>query len=119
MLANLRIAAVMLGLVIFIQGTFAEEFIYGDSWGKAGYTLNTQTKSNVTVNYSIGSFSLENVMINGESMVDVQFKRRPGRQKPTDRSSGVGRYPFASDDDRCNLGSTGNIAAHLRHGMGD
>ncbi len=93
-LAFLKIATLMLGIALFIHaGVYAEEIRYGDSWGDAGYTLNTQTRSNVVVNYSIQSFTLEDVMIDGESMVDVQL---PGEFLFNDEGApnlpGSGRY---------------------------
>ena len=90
---QIKVSIVILGLVVFIQGIFAEEYKYEDSWNKAGYTLNTQTRSNVVVNYSIQSFSINDMLINGESMVDVQL---PGQLLFNDEGApnlpGSGRY---------------------------
>ncbi|MCB2221353.1 MAG: T9SS type A sorting domain-containing protein [Bacteroidetes bacterium] len=93
-LVTLRVLSVLLGISLIIHaGAFAEEFRYGDSWSKAGYSLNTQTRSNVVVNYSIASFSLEDILINGESMIDVQL---PGEFLFNDEGApnlpGSGRY---------------------------
>ncbi|MCF8365735.1 MAG: T9SS type A sorting domain-containing protein [Bacteroidales bacterium] len=49
----------------------AQDYNYGDAWGKAGFTLQKQTRSNVQINYSIDKFSLANTPINDEPMQSI------------------------------------------------
>lgn len=51
----------------------AQEFTYEDAWGKAGFTLEKQTRSNVQVNYSIDHFRLANTRINDEPMQSIEM----------------------------------------------
>ncbi len=71
---TLKALSVVLGLTIFMAATAqADEYKYTDSWGKAGYTLEVQSKSNVTVNYSIDQFALSDFEADGESMLNVDL----------------------------------------------
>ena len=44
---------------------------YNDSWGKAGCTVDFQCSSSVTLNYSIKEFSLNDLVVNGDSMHNI------------------------------------------------
>jgi len=51
---NFRLLTVVLGLTVFVYtSSLADEFKYSDSWGKAGYTLETQSATKVVINFSI------------------------------------------------------------------
>ncbi len=66
---------------------------YSNSWGKAGYTLESQSSSKVIVNYSIVGFTLTDLNINGETFQNLEL---PGHFLPNDEGSpnlpGSGRY---------------------------
>lgn len=51
--------------------SFAQKTTYTDSWGKAGYTLQTQNRSGIQVNYSITEFELTDVNIKGENLKTI------------------------------------------------
>ncbi len=92
-LKSTRFLAVMLGFVFLYTGVLADNYSYKDSWGKAGYTLESQNNNKVIVNYSIKNFSLESMQINGESMMNLEL---PGVFLPNDAGApnlpGTGRY---------------------------
>lgn len=66
---------------------------YSDSWGKHGFTLLSQEKSGVTVNYSINEFALIGSTIDGQPMQNIELK---GTFLPSDAGTpnipGNGRY---------------------------
>ncbi|RLD59112.1 MAG: hypothetical protein DRJ05_06875, partial [Bacteroidetes bacterium] len=85
---------VFLSLIVFYTNVIsAESHIYPDSWGKAGYTLESQSSSKVVVNYSIVGFALTNSKINGETFQNLEL---PGHFLPNDAGSpnlpGSGKY---------------------------
>ncbi len=45
--------------------------VYNDSWSNSGFSLEQRNNSGVTVNYSIKEFSLTDIRVNGEDMVNV------------------------------------------------
>ncbi len=72
---------------------FASDVKYNDSWGKAGYTVESQNSSKVFLNYSIMEFSLTDFQLNGESMQNLEL---PGHFLPNNEGApnlpGSGRY---------------------------
>jgi hypothetical protein len=59
-------------LVALASMVFASQVIeYNDSWSDAGFSLEQRNSSGVTVNYSIKKFSLTDIRIEGENMVNV------------------------------------------------
>ena len=71
---TLKALSVVLGLTIFMAAASqADEYKYTDSWGKAGYTLEVQSKSNVTVNYSVDQFALTDFNVDGEPMLNIDL----------------------------------------------
>ena len=59
-------------LVALANMVFASQVIeYNDSWSNAGFSLEQRSNSSVKVNYSIKEFSLTDIRINGENMVNV------------------------------------------------
>ncbi|MDP8267960.1 MAG: C25 family cysteine peptidase [Candidatus Tenebribacter davisii] len=51
---------------------FASEVIkYNDNWASAGFSLEQRNGSGVQVNYSISEFSLNDIRVNGEDMVNI------------------------------------------------
>ncbi|MBM3436628.1 MAG: hypothetical protein FJY07_10485, partial [Bacteroidetes bacterium] len=82
------------GLVMLLyKGSTAQTYSYTDSWGKAGYTLISQTSTKVVVNYSLEGFSLSDIDVKGESMKNIEL---PGHFLPNDEGApnlpGSGRY---------------------------
>ncbi len=91
---NLRVLSVIFGLMFLVSSaTLADNIEYKDSWGKAGYTLETQSNANVVINYSIENFAIADALVNGESMVNIEL---PGNLLFNDEGApnlpGAGRY---------------------------
>jgi PKD repeat protein len=88
------IFTVLIVLMIFYSNiTSAGDHKYTDSWGKAGYTVESQNNSKILINYSISRFALTESEINGESFQNLEL---PGHFLPSDAGSpnlpGSGRY---------------------------
>jgi hypothetical protein len=87
-------SSLLLGLAILISSALqADNIRYTDSWGDAGYTVKNQSNGNVVLNYSVKSFSFEDMAVNGESMVNIEL---PGNLLFNDEGApnlpGSGRY---------------------------
>ncbi len=71
----------------------AQEYEFDNAWGKTGFSIENQTRSNVEVNFSITKFSLVNSTINGMQMKNISL---PGNILPNDEGApdlpGNGRY---------------------------
>jgi hypothetical protein len=86
-------------LILMITGLFsiqlaqAQKFTYSDPLNKAGFTLNEQTRGGVTIDYSIKSFTMAPVEINGRGMKNIEL---PGFWLPNDEGApnlpGGGKY---------------------------
>ncbi|MCD4696418.1 MAG: hypothetical protein K8S16_09290, partial [Bacteroidales bacterium] len=50
----------------------AEKFSFPDSWGKQGFTLIEENKSQVIINYSLTDFYLQDLEIDGEQLKTVK-----------------------------------------------
>uniref|UniRef100_UPI00345E80E6 C25 family cysteine peptidase n=1 Tax=Lentimicrobium sp. TaxID=2034841 RepID=UPI00345E80E6 len=64
------------GIILFmiIAGTVsAQHFSYPDAWDKQGFSLQANHRDFVEVNYSINSFSLENLTVEGKIMKDISL----------------------------------------------
>ena len=67
-----RTLLMIIVLVAFANIVFASQVIkYSDSWSDAGFSLEQRNNSGVTVNYSIKEFSLNDIRIEGENLVNV------------------------------------------------
>ena len=67
-----RTTLMIIGLVAFASMVFASQVIeYNDSWSDAGFSLEQRNSSGVIVNYSIKEFSLNDIRIDGENLVNV------------------------------------------------
>jgi PKD repeat protein len=79
--------------IFFTTNLSAENIKYSNSWGKQGYTVESQSSSNIIVNYSIAGFTLTNSKVNGEVFQNLEM---PGHFLPNDAGSpnlpGSGRY---------------------------
>ena len=59
-------------LVALTSMVFASQVIqYNDAWANAGFSLEQRSNSSISVNYSIKEFSLNDIRINGEDLVNV------------------------------------------------
>jgi len=59
-------------LVALVNLVFASQVIqYNDTWSNAGFSLEQRNNSSISVNYSIKEFSLNDIKINGENMVNI------------------------------------------------
>ncbi|MCB0821742.1 MAG: T9SS type A sorting domain-containing protein [Bacteroidales bacterium] len=63
---------ILFGLFISFIGR-AEDINYTNSWGKAGLSVVSQSNQSVELNFSIQSFGINTVRINGEDMVEVSL----------------------------------------------
>jgi len=59
--------------ILLMNTSFAQQFSYNDSWGKNGFSLTSENRSGVEVNYSITNFSLDKQDINGELLDNIQL----------------------------------------------
>jgi len=76
-----------------VFGTGSEEVIYADSWGDQGISIDNQSSSNIVINYSIESFTFNDVLVDGENLKSINL---PGVFLPNDEGApdlpGMGRY---------------------------
>ncbi|MBN1340315.1 MAG: T9SS type A sorting domain-containing protein [Bacteroidales bacterium] len=81
-----------------------DEIIFENSWGKQGISVEDQTASHLIVNFSIRSFALNNIDINGQTMQEVVL---PGVFLPNDEGApnlpGLGRYIALPEGAQANL----------------
>ena len=63
---------ILFGLFISFIGR-AEDINYTNSWGKSGLSVVSQSNQSVELNFSIQSFGINTVRINGEDMVEVSL----------------------------------------------
>ncbi len=68
-----RISLLFLILLITRCEISAQQINYSDSWGPAGINLVKQNSSGISVNYSIRSFSMDDVNIDGVNMKSVHL----------------------------------------------
>lgn len=88
------ITPIILGLFIILSlKVSAENHKYLDSWGKPGYTVESQNSSKVLINYSISEFANKAIVINGETFQNLEL---PGNFLPGNAGEpnlpGSGRY---------------------------
>jgi PKD repeat protein len=91
---KLVFSPVFCGIVIFYSTlASAGDYKYPDSWGKSGYTVESQTGSRILINYSVQEFALTDVMINDENCQNLELI---GHFLPNDAGApglpGSGRY---------------------------
>ncbi|MBN3034248.1 MAG: hypothetical protein JW861_01580, partial [Bacteroidales bacterium] len=74
-------AAWLLCLAVFaFQGLKADEHVYPDSWGAAGFSLENQSSQSVVLNYSVDRFIIGSHEIDGQPMHFIQL---PGHFLPS------------------------------------
>ena len=80
-------------MIFYTSILMAEDYKYYNSWGKAGYSVESQSSSKILINYSIDMFSLKDMEVKGESFQNIEL---PGHFLPNDAGSpnlpGAGRY---------------------------
>jgi hypothetical protein len=71
----------------------SQTYAYTDSWDQEGFVLRAQTAFGIEVNFSVPSFSLEDLEVRGEDMKTIAL---PGHFLPNDEGApdlpGSGRY---------------------------
>jgi hypothetical protein len=71
----------------------AQKITYSDQTNKAGFTLNEQNRSGVSISYAVESFTLAPAEINGRGMSNIEL---PGFWLPNDEGApnlpGGGKY---------------------------
>lgn len=80
-------------LVIGTVSGYASELQYGDSWGKQGLSIKSQSPTGLGLNFSMQHFSFENRDINGVTMQSISFSESllPNNEGYPDLP-GYGRY---------------------------
>lgn len=74
LLCNPKLILVLIILTVYgYLSAIAGDVKYNDSWGKAGCTVDFQCPSSITINYSIKEFSLNDLVVNGESMQNIEL----------------------------------------------
>jgi hypothetical protein len=75
------------------QWSWAQSYTYADAWGENGFSVTSQKANKTVINYSMSSFSLTDIDINGDMMKNIQL---PGTMLPNDEGApnlpGMGRY---------------------------
>lgn len=93
LLKSLIIQLFLVLLIITTTTASTEVYKYADSWGKVGYTIESQNNSMILINYSIREFSLTNLEINGEPFQNIEL---PDHFLPNNAGApnlpGSGRY---------------------------
>lgn len=63
----------IISLLILLGTTNAQNFSFSDSWEKEGFTLKQMSDNKIDINYSVQSFTLQDVDVKGETMKSVQM----------------------------------------------
>jgi hypothetical protein len=67
--ARLSIVSLLFGIMIFAAQTLtADTYHFPDSWGKAGFTIETTTPTTLVFNYSVEALELKTTQVNGETV---------------------------------------------------
>lgn len=84
---------VLAAMMLFTINLHAQQFTYSDSWGEAGLRIEQQSRSGVTLNFSINDFSIVEEEINGRQLQNILL---PGVFLPNDEGMpnlpGVSRF---------------------------
>jgi hypothetical protein len=51
----------------------SQEYTYADSWDQQGFILQKNQPDGVEINFSISRFALEDIVINGEAMKNINL----------------------------------------------
>jgi hypothetical protein len=84
--------SIIVAFLSFAQ-SYAQTLSYSDSWDKEGFNLKSRNTQEVTINYSVNKFTLEDIAIRGESMKHISLAGHflPGDEGMPDLP-GSGRY---------------------------
>jgi hypothetical protein len=87
------ITMLMIAGLFSIQLVQAQKITYSDPLNKAGFNLKDQTRSGVSIGYSVASFTMAPAEINGRGMTNIEL---PGNWLPNDAGApnlpGGGKY---------------------------
>ena len=91
---KLTSVVIMLVIIICVANiSLADKITYKDNWGKQGITIEKQSNTGIELTYSINTFYLDTIIIDGEQMITVGL---PGHFLPNDEGApnlpGSGRY---------------------------
>jgi hypothetical protein len=91
---KISIKLIYIALFLFtINQGFSEKISYPDSWGKQGFILESSKQVSVSVNYSLESFSVDDIAIDGMALKEIHV---PGIFLPNNEGApnlpGTGRY---------------------------
>ena len=96
MALRVKFISVVSAMILLLAITFslqADTIIYDDNWHDPGFNLMTASPAGLDVTFSIDQFILQEVMIDGRSMMNAMI---PGIMLPNDEGApnlpGTGRY---------------------------
>jgi len=93
MLKSVYLPVILILTIFYSTIGSAENYKYSDSWGKAGYTVETQNSSKILINHSIRDLILNDKEIEGEFFQNLEL---PGHFLPNNPGApnlpGSGRY---------------------------
>ena len=88
-----KLLLVLLAIVSISFAGNSQAYTYTDSWDQEGFVLRSQSADGLEVNFSVPSFSLEDLEVRGEAMKTLAL---PGHFLPNDEGApdlpGSGRY---------------------------
>ena len=61
-----RIVITLLCSIMIVYASESEVITYSDSWGQPGFSIESQNRTNLVVNFSINAFQLDDILIDGE-----------------------------------------------------
>jgi len=87
------LSVLLVAFSFFNLSGFSQVVSYDDSWGSQGVTLEEETNSKVIINYSLSSFSIDDIDIDGDQMKAITL---PEVFLPNDEGApnlpGTGQY---------------------------
>lgn len=66
-------ALIALVLIVSTASSYAGELQYGDSWGKQGLSIKSQSPTGINLNFSMQHFAFEDRDVNGVTMKAISF----------------------------------------------
>lgn len=60
-------------MILYSCFALAENHKYSDSWGKAGYTVESQSSLKILINYSVSEFTLTEIETNGKTYQNIEL----------------------------------------------
>jgi len=88
-----KIAVLLIAVLFLSQEAISQLVTYENNWGKQGFTLNEESKSDVIVNFSVTNFNLDEFQLDGQEMKIINV---PGIFLPNNEGApnlpGTGKY---------------------------